>query len=223
MPTLQGPTLAFPGGTSEVYTTPFPIAAGTRARDSKGNEFIFCDNAAETFRAGSWVTINYENFRATLLTTTGRGPVGVVMKGSATTVTDAGSRGHWVQIYGRVLAQIGGSVVSPSDAANGPTTGSDSAATVFTLPTSATTPTGVAYPTSAACQNQRSLTIAGVTVAIGASVADVSGHAGQGGVESRESTPAVTAVTSAASFVGTAIYVFLNYPHIEIGFSGVAS
>ena len=217
MPTLQGFTQAFPGGTSDVYTTPFPISTGTKARDSLGNEFVFCDNAAQTFYGGTWVTINDENFRATLLTTTGRGKVGVVMQGSPTAVTDAGSRGHWVQIYGRVLAQIGGSVVSPSDAANGPTTDSDTLQNTFLLPTSATTPAGVAYYTSnvSGVSSGQQNVIHGVTVAIGASPADVSGHAGQGGVQSRESTPAVTAVTSAASFNGNSIYVFLNYPYIE--------
>ena len=216
MPTLQGYTQTFPGGTLDVYTTPFPIAVGTQARDSFGNVFVFCDNAAQTFYSGQWVTINQENNRATVLTTSGRGPVGVVMQGSPTAVTDAGSRGHWVQVYGRVLAQIGGSVVSPSDAANGPTTDADTLQNTFLLPTSATTPAGVAYYTSnvAGVSSGQQNVIIGVTVAIGAAPADVSGHAGQGGVQSRESTPAVTAVTSAASFVGSSIYVFLNWPHI---------
>lgn len=207
---LTGWAQAFPGGTSEQYTTPFPIALGTRARDMDGNEFVLC-GAAATLYSGQVVTINDENWRATALTTTGRGKVGVVMQGT-TAVTDAGSRAIWVQVYGRVLMQVGGSVVSPSDAANGPTTANDSTATVFALPTSATTPAGVPYPVSDV--STAAIRIDGITVATGASVADVSGHAGQGGVQKRETTPAVTAVTSAASFIGSSIYVFLNYPTI---------
>ena len=115
MPGLTGYAQSFPGGTSETWTTPYPIAPGTQARDSKGNEFVFVSRAALSY-SGQLMTINDETWAATAITTSGRGKVGVNMQGGAA------ATGGWLQVYGRVLMQVGGSVVSPSDAANGPTT-----------------------------------------------------------------------------------------------------
>lgn len=219
MPTLQGFPMAFPGGTSQYWTTPYPIALGQRARDTAGNEFIFVDVVTGVY-PGCVVSLNDETWRATALGVAGAvaagTKVGVVMPPLDTSAPTDG-RGIWVQVYGRVLMQVGGSVVSPSDAANGPTTNSSELATVFQLPTSQTTPSGVPFPASGVSHSSDVVdyVLRGIRVATGASPADVSGHAGQGGVVARESTPAVTAVTSAGSYIGSSIYVFLNYPEIE--------
>ena len=50
---LTGEPGAFPSqGTSNVFTTPFPLAAGTRARDRDGNEYLFCDFTATVYAVG---------------------------------------------------------------------------------------------------------------------------------------------------------------------------
>ena len=219
MPTLTGHAQSFAGGTSQYWTTPYPMALGTKARDSLGNEFVYVDAITGVY-PGCFVSLNDETWRATALGVAGAvrsgTKIGVVMPALDTSAPTDG-RAFWAQIYGRVLIQVGGSVVSPSDAANGPTTLTSEIATVFMLPTSQTTPSGVAFPASGVSHSSDLVdyVLRGVRVATGASPADVSGHAGQGGVITRESTPAVTAVTSAGSFIGSSIYVFLNYPEIE--------
>lgn len=219
MPPLQGFTHTFAGGTSQYHTTPYPMALGTRARDSAGNEFVFVDVVTGVY-PGCVVSLNDETWRATALGVAGAvadgTKIGVVMPALDTSAPTDG-RALWVQIYGRVLMQVGSTSVSPSDAANGPTTNTSELQTVFLLATSQTTPSGVPFPASGVSHASDVVEyhLMGIRVATGASPADVSGHAGQGGVITRESTPAVTAVTSAGSFIGSSIYVFLNYPMIK--------
>jgi hypothetical protein len=100
-----------------------------------------------------------------------------------------------VQIYGRVLMQVGINAASPSDAAAGPTTLSTSAQTIFVVPTSVTSPAVLGY-TSGNVSTASGKVVIGIVVASDASPGDVS------------------ATTSATSHIGSEIAVFLNYPHI---------
>jgi len=188
MAELTGVTAGFPGGTSNVYTTPFPVRVGQRARGVSGEEYIFVD-FAETAYSGMPVLINAD-FTASLLTAaSGRGPIGIVVAGATS------NNGGWVQVYGRVLMQVGINAASPSDAANGPTTLSTSAQTIFIVPTSVTSPAVLGY-TSGNVSTASGKVVLGITVASDASPGDVS------------------ATTSATSHIGSEIAVFLNYPHI---------
>jgi hypothetical protein len=190
MALLTGTLMGAPGSTSEVYTTPFPVAVGTHARDTAGNEYVFVDFTGTVY--GRQPVAITTDWTAAAVGTTGRGLLGVVQGGA--TSDNAG----WVQIYGRALVQLGMSGVSPSDAANGPTTLSNSLATVFVLGTSATSPNGIGWVSGAAAAATSTLqyVIRGMTVASDASPGDVSG------------------TTSATSHTGNEIAVFLNYPEI---------
>lgn len=188
MADLTGVTQGFPGGTSQVYTTPFPMRPGQRARGLSGEEYVFVDFASTAY-GRSVVQIN-SDYTASAITTTGRGPIGVVCTG----VTS--DNGGWVQIYGRCFVQIGINATSPSKTNNEPTTLSTSARTIFVLPTSANTHAGTLGYTSGQTSAGHPHVIMGISVATDASIGDVS------------------ATTSATSHIGTEVAVFLNYPHI---------
>lgn len=99
MPLLTGTGSAFPSsGTSDVYTAvgaSFPLKPGTRARDTAGNEYVFCD-FTDTVYYGILVQITDTWLAAPLLGTASQPyPIGVVMASSATS-----DNGGWVQIYG---------------------------------------------------------------------------------------------------------------------------
>lgn len=188
----QGP-VGLPGGTSVVFTTPFPITKGARAKDSAGNEYVFCDFTS-TVNPGQPVQIN-SDFTAGILAVTGRGLFGVAC--ARGTSDNAG----WVQIFGRCVMQIIASGVSPSDDANGPTTLGTSVPTIFVLPTSITSPMAVAWVSGNASTASR-IEIEGVCVAHDASVSD-----------SVTLTTATTGTTLAHT--GHEVAVFLNYPKIR--------
>ena len=173
-----------PPGTPN-YTLPI----GSRRRDAAGNEYILCAFGSAVY--GRQPVEISDAFVASALGTTGRGRVGVVAEAGATS-----DQGGWVQVYGRCLMQIGMSGVSPSDAANGPTTLSTSVMTRFILQTSATTPASIGWVSDVGTTDARHF-VKGIHVASDASPGDVS------------------AVTSAASHTGSQIAVFLNYPVIE--------
>jgi hypothetical protein len=186
----QGP-IGHPGGTSVVFTTPYPLQRGSRAVDSAGNEYVFCDFTS-TVNAGQPVAIG-SDFTASILAVTGRGPVGVAC--ARATSDQAG----WVQVYGRCVMQIIASGVSPSDDANGPTTLGTSAGTVFVLPTSITSPMALAWVSGNTSVASR-VEIEGMTVATDASVSN--------------SVTATTATTSdSGAHTGHEVAVFLNYPN----------
>jgi hypothetical protein len=186
----QGP-VGFPGGTSVVFTTPYPLQAGARGTDAAGNEYVFC-NFSSTVNAGQPVAIG-SDFSASILAVTGRGPVGVAC--ARATSDQAG----WVQIYGRCVMQIIASGVSPSDDANGPTTLGTSAGTVFVLPTSITSPMALAWVSGNTSVASR-VEIEGMSVATDASVSN--------------SVTATTATTSdSGAHTGHEVAVFLNYPN----------
>jgi hypothetical protein len=196
MAELTGPPIGFPGGTSVIYTTPFPLQLGTRARDSSGNEYILCSFTDE-MNAGQPCQIS-SAFGATILAVTGRGPLGVVVAGQATSAA-AG----WVQIYGKVMMMIidglsqGGTQPSPSDAANGPTTLATSVPTVFALSTSITSPHSLTW-VSGNASTASGIYVEGMSVAQDAAPAAVSNF---------------TFTTNAsARHTGAAISVFLSYP-----------
>lgn len=206
MGTFQGPAQSFPGGTSDGYTTPFPIALGTRARDNAGNEYVLCQTAAITTVAPEMCVSIAADWSIAPVTTggTNKGMCGVVADLTKSGNTSAPvsaipiNTSVWVQIYGRAFVQVGTNASSPSDAANGPTTLSTSAYTQFYLPTSATTPVGVLTVVSDHLITTLSRwTVKGMYVAQDATVGDVS---------------AVTAVS--ATHIGSRAAVWLNYPEI---------
>jgi hypothetical protein len=172
-------------------TSPPAFAVGQRARDAAGNEYVFVDFVGSVF--GAQPVEIFDDNTAQALGTTGRARVGVAC--GAATSNDFG----WVQIYGRCQVQLGMSGVSPSDAANGPTTLQTVAAmTVFCLATSLTTPNGVGWVSGeAGITSNSDYIIENMWVATDASPGDVS------------------AVTSATSHTGNQIAVFLNYPRIR--------
>lgn len=176
--------------TSVAHTTPYPHVVGTRARDASGNEFVYVDYTGTVFSEQP-VLISSAFTAAVLPTTSARGLVGVAV--TPGTSDNAG----WVQIYGRAFVQLGLSGVSPSDAANGPTT-LTSTQTIFTVPTSATTPAGIGYVSAAAAAtSDQQFVIEGIFVATDVSLGDVS------------------ATTSATSHTGNRVAVFLNYPYVH--------
>ena len=184
--TGQGP-IALPQPTSEVATTPYPIQLGSRARDLEGSEYVYVDLTGPVF-SGQPVEIT-DSHTAEVVGTTGRGRVGVA------TCAGTSDNAVWVQIYGLCTIQLGMSGVSPSDAANGPTTLDTTAITRFILATSLSTPNGIGWTTG-----NTSLS---------------SGHWVEGIHVAQSADPtAVTATTSAASNTGNNIAVFLNYPEI---------
>lgn len=187
MGNLTGFASGFPFPTSEVVTAPAPIQVGTRARDNNGSEFVFV-NYTSTVYSRQPVAIS-SDFSAAAIGATHRGPIGVAQGGGTS------DNFGWVQVYGRTLMQIGMSGVSPSDAANGPTTLSTSAATLFKLQTSATSPTAIGWTSEASAFE--GYVVDGLIVATDASPGDVS------------------ATTSATSHTGSEIAVFLNYPSVR--------
>ncbi len=191
MPQLsaQGP-IGVPGPTSAAmsHTSPPPLALGQTARDVDGNEYVLC-SAGATVSAKQPVTIS-ATFDVAPLATTGRGPVGIAQ---ATATSD---QLVWVLIYGYGLIQLGMSGVSPSDAANGPTTLSTSVTTRFVLGSSLTSPNGIGWVSDNAC------------TAVNFYVDDIF-------VATDADPTAITAVTTTSAHIGHEIKVFLAYPKIR--------
>ena len=176
-----------PGG-----SLPYYRRLGQRARDGQGNEYVMCDFTAVTYsRQPVAITAG---FTAAPVGTTGRGAVGIAAEEAT-----PGQWG-WVQIYGRSFLQLGMLGVSPSGSGKSPTTLSTSAATIFVLATSQTTPIGIGW----------------TSVAPGTSNFNRAAHIIDGMTVADDASPgAVSAVTSAASHTGSQIAVFLNYPRIR--------
>ncbi len=200
MAELTGPgPVGLPGATSITFeTSPFPLQLGSRAKDSDGNEYIFC-TFGDDVNAKMCVQIS-SAFDATIVGVAGRGAIGIVCANNASS-----NAAGWVQIYGKAMMMIvgagsGGTQPSPSDAANGPTTLSTSAATRFILGTSLTSPNAL--------------------TALNGTVCTTSGIFAEGISVAQDAAPAaVTAVcnTTAASarHTGEQISVWLNYPRLE--------
>ena len=111
MAQLTGSMAAFPSaGTSDVYTTPYPVSLGTRAFDTSGNEYVFLDYTG-TMYGGMLVFISKDGAWTANPYTTGLtgGPVGVIA--GPGTSDNAG----WVQIGGFAIVQcVGGSSLGTS-------------------------------------------------------------------------------------------------------------
>lgn len=191
MALLRSGGIGSAGSTSEVFTTPFPHQLGDTRRDINGNEYVFVDFTGTVY-GGTPVQID-SDLTAAKVGITGRGAFGVACG------TGTSDNGGWVQIYGKCMIQLLGATagVSPSDAANGPTTLSTTAQTKFWLPTTATStgPEGIRW-TSGSTSILSGFYVRGLTVAQDAAPA------------------AVSAVTAATSHTGEQISVFLNYPEI---------
>lgn len=188
----QGPIAHYGATSVPVGTSPLPITPGARATDAAGNVYVFCNFGTPVYTYLP-VAIN-SAFVASALSTTGRGAIGVAQCGG--TSDESG----WVQIYGRTQVQLGMGGVSPSDAANGPTTLETVAAyNFFVLPTSLSTPVGIGWVSGeAGLTSNYDYVIDGMFVAQDASPGDVS------------------AVTSATSHTGGQIAVWLNFPVIRM-------
>jgi hypothetical protein len=191
MAELTGFATGFPNGTSVVHTTPYPVKVGTRARGTDGSEYVYVDYTG-TFYTGMPCLINSDYTASVLTAGVGRGAIGVVCSPGTS------DNGAWVQIYGRTVMQVGINGASPSDAANGPTTLGTSAATIFVVPTSITSPAVLGYTSGNVSTGSPTMVI-GMNVATDASPDEVS---------------LGLAVTSATSYIGAAIGVFLNYPYV---------
>jgi hypothetical protein len=182
---------------AEPGTLPPYLFPGKRMQDGAGNIYIMVDLVGEVF-SRTPVQI-FSDFTAQKIGTTGRGAFGVAAEPGTS------DQWIWVQVFGRALVQLLGATagVSPSDAANGPTTLSTTAQTKFWLPTTATSagPEGVRW-TSGNASTTSGFYIEGLTVATDASPGDV------------------TATTIATSHTGEEIAVFLNFPrivHVNVG------
>ena len=100
MSRLQGPSMGFAGPTSETWTTPYPHAVGTKARDKDGNEYLFCSAVTAVAGNGILVSITADHQIAPLLgTSLLAARVGIAMQTLA-----VGAAG-WVQIYGVAFVQ----------------------------------------------------------------------------------------------------------------------
>jgi hypothetical protein len=183
----QGP-VGLPGGTSVVFTSPFPLAKGTRAVGTDGSVYILCDITGTVY-SGLPVAIMSDN-TAGPLALTHRGRIGVV-------TSEATSDNYaWVQVYGATDMQIGVAGTSPSDAANGPTTVQTSLAIQWRLATSATTLNVLAMVSDSSSVDDRYV-IRGIQVTVDPSIAS-----------------GLSAVTSATSHTGNQVGVFLNFPEV---------
>lgn len=188
----QGPVLHAGATSVTIATSVAPYTKGQRAMDSAGNVYVWVEYTSTVY--GAQPVLISSDFTAALLGTTGRGAIGIAQGGG--TSNDSG----WVQIYGRALVQLGLSGVSPSDAANGPTTlETVAAANFFVLGTSATSPNGIGWVSGAAgLTSAYDYIVDGMFVAHDASPGDVS------------------AVTSATSHSGNQIAVWLNFPVLRL-------
>ena len=220
MATLQGGTQSFAGGVSESWTTPFPHALGTKARDSEGNEYVLCSTGALTTVAPEMVVLIGANWNVTPITEVGgQGPIGVVAdyakRGNTSAFSTAypAARAIWVQIYGRAYIMYGGGGTSPSEHLL--TTVRTSLGYRFHIPTStASTPVGQPFATSANIGTTLSdYLITGMTVATDATI-DVSGASvlGPGGT-----TLGLGVTKVSATHSGSVVAVWLNYPQAEYG------
>lgn len=195
-----GPAAA-PFATSEVGTTAQSnLAPGSRMRDVAGNEYVFVDYTG-TVATGQPVAIG-SDYSAEVIGATGRGPIGISMAGGTSDNTG------WVQVYGRGRIVIGLAGVSPSDAANGPTTVHTAFRTQFALQTSISSPVGIGWTSGAPSdEDQGRYVVEGMFVATDASIGDVSDN--------------LTSLGSTA-LIGS-VGVWLNYPTVYLRTGTAAS
>ena len=214
MSTLQGGTQSFAGGTSDVYTTPYPHAPGTKARDSAGNEYVFCTTAGATSAPEMVVLIGADFSITPIGAAGGQGAIGVVVDYAKQGLTSARVSGYptgtglWVQIYGRAFIMYGGGGTSPS--AHLLTPVRTSLGYRFHVPTStASTPVGQVRATSDNVQTTLSdYMIEGMWVATDATP-DASGAS----VLHPNGSTALGVTKVSATHSGSTVAVWLNYPY----------
>lgn len=198
MAQLTGPSIGSAGPTSQVWTTPFPHKPGDKARDTQGNEYVFCDFTGTVF-GGILVAID-DRYNATPLLGTANVPsrVGVAMTAGTS------DNGGWVQVYG-LHGAVQTGITSDTGA-------SDSAAYIMVPQTSVGSPSGtltlVAHPTTVS-QN----VIYGMWLSNPGATSLIDDGVNGPFPTSGVSGPC-TETTSATSFIGTSYCVFLNYPYV---------
>lgn len=217
MATFQSQSPAFAGGVSDSHTTPFPHALGTKARDSEGNEYVYCSTGADTTVAPEQVVLIGSNWNVVPIGASGgQGPIGVVADYAKRGLTSAFvsaipiNTGIWVQIYGRAYIMYGGGGTSPSEHLL--TTVRTSLGYKFHIATTvASTPLGQPRATSDNIATTLSdYIIDGMWVATDATP-DVSGASvlGPGGT-----TLGLGVTKVSATHSGSCIAVWLNYPQV---------
>jgi hypothetical protein len=219
----QGP-VAVGDSTSIFHTTPYPHRAGETARDTEGNEYLYV-NFTATVYYGCLVQITSVNQAAPLLGTANIPyRVGVVVGGSASSVSDyhpTSDHAGWVQIYG---VHPGVQTGEASDGGVSATAGGE----YYCIPqTSVGTPSGVlalVAPGTALQTSNSSVTgnvIFNMWVVDMAEVTDwdtglpttwpgVSGASGPTSVIKGE-----TAGANSSAFIGQTYAVYLNYPYVN--------
>lgn len=199
MAKLTGMPDIFPGGSDGIYTTPFPMKPGTRARDTEGNEYVFVQYEAAVF-TGVLVGIS-NDFKAHPLLGTALLPerVGIAIS-DATSVN-----GGWVQIYGLHNA------VQTGEVSDG--TCSDQTVAYGLIPqTSVGTPSGVlalVLPTVTIAQNY----IYGMWLAI-LGQSDLTSVPANSAVSTSNASGPNSAQPATTSHIGNTLPVFLNYPYV---------
>src|SRR5689334_523958 len=222
---LTGHAGGFPGDTSSIFSTPFPIQPGTKGNDAAGNQYMFVAFQAVTYY-GCLVQIDSLN-RATPLLGTASKPfrVGVVMAGGTPTtdnnfhITATGAsteQGGWVMVYGvHPTVQTG----VATDAGVSATAGGN----YWCIPqTSVGTPSGTlsviaqGAGTSIAQSSVDGNKIYNMWVVDLGEVSDLTGWLGSSGASGPTSTSinAETSGTNTSAFIGQTYACFLNYPYI---------
>ena len=217
MATFQGTAQSFPGGVSDTFTTPFPIALGTKARDSFGNEFVFCQTGASTTVAPEMVVTIGANWSVAPITNVGgAGMLGVVADYQKHGNTSARVSAYpintsvWVQIYGRTFVMY----ATPTGVASSGgalTTVRTSLQYIFKMATTdATTPAGqpIAVSGYGVETSLNDWIIEGMYVATDATP-DASGAS----ILQLDGTTALGVTLVSATHSGSTVAVWLNYPH----------
>lgn len=222
---LTGFAGGFPGDTSTIFASPFPIQPGTKARDNSGNEYMFVAYQGVTYY-GCLVQIDSLNRATPLLGTASKSfRVGVVMAGGTPTTDNnfhitatnaATQQGGWVQIYGvHPTVQTG----VATDAGVSQTAGGN----YWAIPqTSVGTPSGTlsliaqGAGTSIAQSSVDGNKIYNLWVVDLGEVTDLAGYLGSSGASGPTSTSnqGETSGTNTSAFIGQTFACFLNYPYV---------
>ena len=222
----SGPVAA-PGGTSQFFTTPYPLRPGAKMADADGNEYVLCDFTGTTYY-GCLVQINASFRAAPLLGTAAEAyRVGVVCSGQASTVSgDHPTSDHagWVQIFGIHMAVQTGT-------ASGGLVSDSTVAGYWCIPqTSVGTPSGTlslilqTAGTSIAQSSTDGNVIYGMWLVPFPEVTDLSrdatypGASGSSGAVSRNAAAVAgggdTSGAATSAFIGNTYAVVLNYPYV---------
>jgi len=230
MGALKSLAQGFSGNASDLYTTPFPMTLGEKARDKDGNEYIFCHMAAANMGIGSVVGITLANWAFPLSTTAptaaGASRVGVVVSASPTSLQYG-----WVQIYGVAMVQCDAGLQTGAASASDVTDTSTrviAPTTVVTSPQGAIALMNLIVPTSNQIVSTELDEIVGMWPIPQAEATDYPNFSGDGSGLANYVTGANVTQVSETSGLGVTnttagistnyIPVFLNYPfHLNQG------